>query len=183
MDEILILPGNEQELFDRYFDNTKYAELKERHVLLKKAISNTLPIPERRRHKLTDNVAELIKEKQELERKLFQAAIHSFAARVCEEQKAICEQQYWIAPCGEEAGYITTSRMPDLCDDPVLYTQIRDWWLGQEFEQMKEIAATFGGDFDIVCLVEEDDEIENIIDRCWQGLPLESREQIYKYYN
>lgn len=184
MDDILILPGNEQELFDHYFDKIRYAGLLERYALLKKAINNTLPIQERRIHKLTGNVTELIKEKQQLEHKLFQVAIFSFAARVCEEQKEICEQQFWIAPCGEEAEYITGSRMPDLCDDPVLYTQIKDWWQSLNLEQMKETAASFEDDFGPVYSEgSDDDEAENLLDRRWQCLPLESRERIYNHYN
>lgn len=184
MDDILILPGNEQELFDHYFDATKYADLKERHSLLQRAINNTLPIQERRRHKLTGEVADLLKEYHQLTHKLFQAAMFSFATRVCEEQKEICEQQFWIAPCGEEAEYITDGRMPDLCDDPVLYARIKDWWLALDLEQMKEISAIFEDDFGPVYSEgSDDDETESLIGRRWQCLPLESRKRIYNHYN
>lgn len=184
MDDILILPGNEQELFDHYFDATKYANLKKRHSLLQQAINNTLPIQERRRHKLTGDITDLLKEYHQLTRKLFQVTIFSFAVRVCEEQKEICEQQFWIAPCGEEAEYITGSRMPDLCDDPVLYTQIKDWWQSLNLEQMKETATIFEDDFGPVYSEgPDDDEAENLLDRRWQCLPPESRERIYNHYN
>lgn len=180
MDEILILPGNEQELFDCYFDKIKYAALQERLTLLKRAIRNTLPVQERRRHKLTGDVMEMLKEKEQLQRKLFQAVIHSFATRVCEKQKEICEQQYWAAPCGKEAEYISACRIPDLYDDPLLYTRIKEWWLALNLKQMKEIARTFKDD---LSSLSSDDETENNIGRYWQTLPLETRERIYKHYN
>lgn len=180
MDEILILPGNEQELFDCYFDKIKYAALQERLTLLKGAINNSLPVQVRRRHKLTGDVMEMLREKEQLQRKLFQAVLHSFVTRVCEKQKEICEQQYWAAPCGKEAEYISASRIPDLCDDPLLYTRIKEWWFALNFEQMQEIACTFNDDFSSLS---SDIEAEDDINHCWQTLPLESRERIYKHYN
>lgn len=43
MENIFILPGNEQELFNRYLDNNEYGPLKERLELVRKALSNKLP--------------------------------------------------------------------------------------------------------------------------------------------
>lgn len=180
MDEILILPGNEQELFDSYFDKIKYSALQERLTLLKGAIHNTLPVQECRRHKLTGDVMEMLREKEQLQRKLFQAVLHSFATRICEKQKEICEQQYWAAPCGKEAEYISTCRIPDLYHDPLLYTRIKEWWFDLNLEQIQEIACTFKDDFSSL---NSDNETEDYIDRCWQTLPLEARERIYKHYN
>ena len=37
MENIFILPGNEQELFNRYLDNNEYGPLKERLELVRKA--------------------------------------------------------------------------------------------------------------------------------------------------
>ena len=42
MENIFILPGNEQELFNRYLDNNEYGPLKERLELVRKALSNKL---------------------------------------------------------------------------------------------------------------------------------------------
>ena len=47
MENIFILPGNEQELFNRYLDNNEYGPLKERLELVRKALSNKLSPDER----------------------------------------------------------------------------------------------------------------------------------------
>ena len=100
MENIFILPGNEQELFNRYLDNNEYGPLKERLELVRKALSNKLSPDERNKHGLNVGVHELSMERKELERKIFQMALKSFAERVCDEQRALCEQGFWQAPCG-----------------------------------------------------------------------------------
>ena len=107
MENIFILPGNEQELFNRYLDNNEYGPLKERLELVRKALSNKLSPDERNKHGLNVGVHELSMERKELERKIFQMALKSFAERVCDEQRALCEQGFWQAPCGKEAEYIS----------------------------------------------------------------------------
>lgn len=92
MENIFILPGNEQELFNRYLDNNEYGPLKERLELVRKALSNKLSPDERNKHGLNVGVHELSMERKELERKIFQMALKSFAERVCDEQRALCEQ-------------------------------------------------------------------------------------------
>ena len=108
MENIFILPGNEQELFNRYLDNNEYGPLKERLELVRKALSNKLSPDERNKHGLNVGVHELSMERKELERKIFQMALKSFAERVCDEQRALCEQGFWQAPCGKEAEYISS---------------------------------------------------------------------------
>ena len=109
MENIFILPGNEQELFNRYLDNNEYGPLKERLELVRKALSNKLSPDERNKHGLNVGVHELSMERKELERKIFQMALKSFAERVCDEQRALCEQGFWQAPCGKEAEYISSA--------------------------------------------------------------------------
>ena len=84
MENIFILPGNEQELFNRYLDNNEYGPLKERLELVRKALSNKLSPDERNKHGLNVGVHELSMERKELERKIFQMALKSFAERVCD---------------------------------------------------------------------------------------------------
>ena len=112
MENIFILPGNEQELFNRYLDNNEYGPLKERLELVRKALSNKLSPDERNKHGLNVGVHELSMERKELERKIFQMALKSFAERVCDEQRALCEQGFWQAPCGKEAEYISSGSGP-----------------------------------------------------------------------
>lgn len=81
MENIFILPGNEQELFNRYLDNNEYGPLKERLELVRKALSNKLSPDERNKHGLNVGVHELSMERKELERKIFQMALKSFAER------------------------------------------------------------------------------------------------------
>lgn len=95
MENIFILPGNEQELFNRYLDNNEYGPLKERLELVRKALNNKLSPDERNKHGLNVGVHELSMERKELERKIFQMALKSFAERVCDEQRALCEQGFW----------------------------------------------------------------------------------------
>ena len=68
MENIFILPGNEQELFNRYLDNNEYGPLKERLELVRKALSNKLSPDERNKHGLNVGVHELSMERKELER-------------------------------------------------------------------------------------------------------------------
>ena len=75
MENIFILPGNEQELFNRYLDNNEYGPLKERLELVRKALSNKLSPDERNKHGLNVGVHELSMERKELERKIFQMAL------------------------------------------------------------------------------------------------------------
>lgn len=63
MEDTFILPENERELFDRYFDNDKYGGLKERLELVKKALHNALPPAERNKHLLNVDARELLGEK------------------------------------------------------------------------------------------------------------------------
>ena len=66
MENIFILPGNEQELFNRYLDNNEYGPLKERLELVRKALSNKLSPDERNKHGLNVGVHELSMERKEL---------------------------------------------------------------------------------------------------------------------
>ena len=102
MENIFILPGNEQELFNRYLDNNEYGPLKERLELVRKALSNKLSPDERNKHGLNVGVHELSMERKELERKIFQMALKSFAERVCDEQRALCEH----IPLRRKGGYL-----------------------------------------------------------------------------
>ena len=146
MENIFILPGNEQELFKRYLDNNKYGPLKERLELVRKALNDKLPTDECNKHGLNVDVHELYKERKELERKMFQMALKSFAERVCDEQRALCEQGFWQAPCGEEAGYISSAPVPDLVTDVKQYKTICRWWEKLSDTRRLKVAAMFANE-------------------------------------
>lgn len=146
MGNVLILPGNKQELFERYFDNDKYVSMAERLELVRKALNNKLPPDERNKHGLNVDVHELSMERKELERKMFQMALKSFAERVCDEQRALCEQGFWQAPCGEEAGYISSAPVPDLVTDVKQYKAICRWWEKLSDTRRLKVAAMFANE-------------------------------------
>lgn len=146
MENIFILPGNEQELFNRYLDNNEYGPLKERLELVRKALSNKLSPDERNKHGLNVGVHELSMERKELERKIFQMALKSFAERVCDEQRALCEQGFWQAPCGKEAEYISSAPVPDLVTDVKQYKTICRWWEKLSDTRRLKVAAMFANE-------------------------------------
>lgn len=183
MNNILILPRNEQELFHNYFDAAKFADLKARYDLLRKALRNNLTPQERSLYKLNNDVSEQVKECHQLKLKLFQAAMFSFAFKICQRQREICEEQYRNAPHGKEAEHIIDARIPDLWYDPVCFVKMEEWWASLNDQQLKKIADDFQSDFDQDDRGQNECDIIKNIEKHWQNLPLESRERIYDHYN
>ena len=181
--EPLYLPGDEQELFDRYLDKTAHADLIERLRVITGALQNKLTPQELRRHRIdrTDTIT-LFHERQKLTKKMFQAVMTDFAVRVCTNQIEICTQQFYEAPRGKEAEHIAASRNPDLCDDTELLEQMYEWWKNLLPGQKKGIAKTFDDDFNPEwCFRDKEEETIQCIDACWRSLPLETRIDIYHY--
>lgn len=181
MEDILILPGTERELFDRYFDNAKYGELKERLELVRQALHNTLPPAERNKHRLNVDVRELLGEKESLKKKMFQAALRSFAEQVCCEQRALCELGFWQAPCGEEAGYISSAPVPDLVTDVRRYKAICRWWEKLSDAKRQKVATMFENELGPV--YGYDPETQKQIYNRWYLLSLEDKQRIYHSWN
>lgn len=181
MEGIFILPGTERELFDRYFDNDKYGELKERLELVRQALHNTLPPAERNKHRLNVDVRELLGEKESLKKKMFQAALRSFAERVCCEQRALCELGFWQAPCGEEAGYISSAPVPDLVTDVRQYKAICRWWEKLSDAKRQKVATMFENELGPV--YGYDPETQKQIYNRWYLLSLEDKQRIYHSWN
>lgn len=181
MEDIFILPGTERELFDRYFDNDKYGELKERLELVEKALHNTLPPAERNKHWLNVDVRELLGEKESLKKKMFQAALRSFAERVCCEQRALCELGFWQAPCGEEAGYISSAPVPDLVTDVRRYKAICRWWEKLSDAKRQKVATMFENELGPV--YGYDPETQKQIYNRWYLLSLDDKQRIYHSWN
>lgn len=178
---MFILPGNERELFDRYFDNDRYGELKERLELVGKALHNTLPPAERNKHKLNMDTHELQKESKSLKKKMFQAALRSFAERVCHEQRALCELGFWQAPCGEEAGYISAAPVPDLVTDVRQYKTICRWWEKLSDAKRLKVATMFENELGTV--YGYDPETRKRIYNRWYLLSLDDKLRVYHSWN
>ena len=91
--EPLYLPGDKQELFDRYLDKTAHADLIERLRVITGALQNKLTPQKLRLHRIdrTDAIT-LFHERQKLTKKMFQAVVTDFAVRVCTNQIEICTQ-------------------------------------------------------------------------------------------
>lgn len=181
MEDIFILPGTERELFDRYFDNDKYGELKERLELVRQALHNTLPPAERNKHWLNVDVRELLGEKESLKKKMFQAALRSFAEQVCCEQRALCELGFWQAPCGEEAGYISSAPVPDLVTDVRRYKAICRWWEKLSDAKRQKVATMFENELGPV--YGYDPETQKQIYNRWYLLSLDDKQRIYHSWN
>lgn len=181
MEDIFILPGTERELFDRYFDNDKYGELKERLELVRNALHSTLPPAERNKHWLNVDVRELLGEKESLKKKMFQAALRSFAERVCCEQRALCELGFWQAPCGEEAGYISSAPVPDLVTDVRRYKAICRWWEKLSDAKRQKVATMFENELGPV--YGYDPETQKQIYNRWYLLSLDDKQRIYHSWN
>ena len=114
MEEPFILPGGEQELFDRYLDKEKYAALIERHRLVQEAIQCALSEQEAMQHHLSDaSATELWNEHVQARTPDVAVRNGRFRDRRLLGTADICGQRYWDAPCGEEDQYISTARMPD----------------------------------------------------------------------
>lgn len=181
MEDIFILPGTERELFDRYFDNDKYGELKERLELVRNALHSTLPPAERNKHWLNVDVRELLGEKESLKKKMFQAALRSFAEQVCCEQRALCELGFWQAPCGEEAGYISSAPVPDLVTDVRRYKAICRWWEKLSDAKRQKVATMFENELGPV--YGYDPETQKQIYNRWYLLSLDDKQRIYHSWN
>lgn len=181
MEEMFILPENERELFDRYFDNDKYGGLKERLELVRKALNNTLLPAERNKHKLNMDTHELQKEGKSLKKKMFQAALRSFAERVCREQRALCELGFWQAPCGEEAGYISSAPVPDLVTDVKQHETICRWWKELPDAERLEVATMFENELGPV--YGYDPETRDRIYNRWYLLSLDGKQRVYHSWN
>lgn len=181
MEDIFILPGTERELFDRYFDNDKYGELKERLELVRNALHSTLPPAERNKHWLNVDVRELLGEKESLKKKMFQAALRSFAEQVCCEQRALCELGFWQVPCGEEAGYISSAPVPDLVTDVRRYKAICRWWEKLSDAKRQKVATMFENELGPV--YGYDPETQKQIYNRWYLLSLDDKQRIYHSWN
>lgn len=181
MEDIFILPGTERELFDRYFDNDKYGELKERLELVRNALHSTLPPAERNKHWLNVDVRELLGEKESLKKKMFQSALRSFAEQVCCEQRALCELGFWQAPCGEEAGYISSAPVPDLVTDVRRYKAICRWWEKLSDAKRQKVATMFENELGPV--YGYDPETQKQIYNRWYLLSLDDKQRIYHSWN
>ena len=74
--EPLYLPGDKQELFDRYLDKTAHADLIERLRVITGALQNKLTPQKLRLHRIdrTDAIT-LFHERQKLTKKMFQAVV------------------------------------------------------------------------------------------------------------
>lgn len=181
MEDMFILPENERELFDRYFDNDKYGPLKERLELVRKALSNKLPPGERNKHRLNVDVRELLDEKESLKKRMFQTVLRSFAELVCHEQRALCELGFWQAPCGEEAEYISSAPVPDLVTDVRKYKTICRWWEKLSDTKRLKVASMFENELGPVygCDTETRDRIYNR----WFLLSLDDKLRIYHSWN
>ena len=73
-------------------------------------------------------------------------ALKSFAERVCDEQRALCEQGFWQAPCGKEAEYISSAPVPDLVTDVKQYKTICRWWEKLSDTRRLKVAAMFANE-------------------------------------
>lgn len=181
MEDMFILPENERELFDRYFDNSKYGPLKERLELVRETLHNTFPAGERNKDKLNADVRELLKESKSLKKKLFQAALRSFAERVCCEQRALCELGFWQAPCGEEAGYISSAPVPDLVTDVRQYKAICRWWEKLSDTKRLKVATMFENELGPV-YGHDTETLDQICSR-WYLVSLDDKLRIYHSWN
>lgn len=181
MEDMFILPENERELFDRYFDNDKYGPLKERLELVRKTLSNKLPPGERNKHRLNVDVRELLGEKESLKKRMFQAALRSFAERVCREQRVLCEMGFWQAPCGEEAGYISSAPVPDLVTDVRRYKTICRWWKKLSDTKRLKVAEMFENELGPVHGY--DPETRDRIYNRWFLLSLDDKLRVYHSWN
>lgn len=181
MEDMFILPRNERELFDRYFDNSKYGPLKERLERIKDALHNTLPASECNKNSLNADIRELLKESKSLKRKMFQATLRSFAERVCHEQRALCEMGFWRAPCGEEAGYISSAPVPDLVTDVKQYKTICRWWKKLSDAKRLEVATMFENELGPV-YGHDTDTLDQICSR-WYLVSLDGKQRIYHSWN
>ena len=162
---------------NRYLDNYKYGPLKERLELVRKALSNKLSPDERNKHGLNVGVHELSMERKELERKIFQMALKSFAERVCDEQRALCEQGFWQAPCGKEAEYISSAPVPDLVTDVKQYKTICRWWEKLSDTRRLKVAAMFANELGPI-YGHDTETLERIYSR-WFLLSLDGKQRIY----
>lgn len=161
MSNALFLPGNERELVDTYLDRALFSALAEKYDRLQE----------------NDNSDTA----KDMRKQVFHAAMRSFANSLCERQCGICEQAYWKAPCGEEAEYINSAPMPDLCADTEAYDTMERWWLELSLEQKLDIAGAYEGIFSpIYDMTISDEDLDSEVDEKWSELAVDDKFLIYE---
>lgn len=178
----LILPDNAEQLVAMYGPNGDDSPLTGKLHLLESYLRNNLPpqAPQRReldRRTVTDIRRRIV----ELKAEIFRSALLEFTRQACEEQRDICLTNFYDAPCGEEAEWIGSSRMPDIYLQGE-YERLHDWWNGQAKDRkerifQEETPAYFGA--------EEDDNGHrpDEPDMFWLQLSLEAKREIYREYS
>ena len=119
--EPLYLPGDKQELFDRYLDKTAHADLIERLRVITGALQNKLTPQKLRLHRIdrTDAIT-LFHERQKLTKKMFQAVVTDFAVSVRTRLKsARCNSMKRLA--GKKPSLLRRPEFPT-------YVTIRSYW-------------------------------------------------------
>ena len=64
----------------------------------------------------------------------------AFARRICEDQVAICNNEFWNAPCGKESNIYRHHKCP-MCTDNKLYNDMMQWWDKLEVESIKKLQS------------------------------------------
>ena len=99
------------------------------------------------------------------------------AERVCDEQRALCEQGFWQAPCGKEAEYISSAPVPDLVTDVKQYKTICRWWEKLSDTRRLKVAAMFANELGPI-YGHDTETLERIYSR-WFLLSLDGKQRIY----
>ncbi|MBS1322273.1 MAG: hypothetical protein HP046_21015 [Parabacteroides sp.] len=178
--DLLIIPASKQELIDLYFDKKENESLWVQYQQNEQNIRIALSDPNNYYEPLVSQIKKLVDESTLLNRRIFQIAFMAFARRICEDQVAICDNEFWNAPCGKESEYIQASQMPDVCTDNKLYNDMMQWWDKLSAENMLHIACSYESEFGPVYM-ESDDINQEKLNELWNEIPIDDRQRIYDY--
>ena len=179
--DLLIIPASKQELINLYFDKKENESLWVQYQQNEQNIRIALSDPNNYYEPLVSQIKKLVDESTQLNRRIFQIAFMAFARRICEDQVAICNNEFWNAPCGKESEYIQASQMPDVCTDNKLYNDMMQWWYKLEVESIKKIAVHFKDEFGNEDMDACDDFLDERLSEIWYFLSIKDRERIYDY--
>lgn len=177
---ILIYPDNGEELISMYLPGGESSPQIRELRTLEAYLQNKLdPRDPRRKELMRLPVTEVHQRVTNMRKIIFHLSMKAFATDVCNQQCEICEQNFYDAPNGEEAQWIAESRMPDIYEKGE-YERLAAWWSGLPQEQQLEIVRE---NFE-QCEDMEDEELlaEFYIDRFWQNIRVDLKEELYRQY-
>lgn len=179
--KILILPDNAEQIVVLYLPEGENSSLIRELRMLEFYLQNRLPPRDPQRWKLSQlSHAEILGRMKKLRIELFRLSLSTFITQACEKQREMCLINFYAAPCGEEAEWISDSRMPDIYLVGE-YERLNCWWNGLASDRQQQICKE-----NTVLGTQEDEDIvdeNNDPEYFWSAVSLEKKRELFQRYS